>query len=330
VSSPCTGTDGGGPGTRYTFAELEGLWINAGGSSALAATMAAVALAESGGCTSDLNTTDNGGRQTSWGLWQISNGTHSSPGANWNTGAGNAALAVAKLKAQGLGAWGTYTSGVYKQFLNGAAPDTSVNGGASGGAAGSGSSATLTAADTSADCLISFPQGKVLFIGTVGGGCLLSKPQARGITGAAVMVNGGVIMLAGLLVLAAYGLRSSGAGRAAGTLLETAGAGAAVAGADRAAIRLHGAGGRVRSQGAGGAARSAAVGGARSRVAAQQAATRQQAASQRAAARQSAAAQRQAQRAAQRAAQQPSGRHAKTGPNSPSQRPSGRHARPGP
>jgi hypothetical protein len=244
MSSPCTGTDGGGPGTRYSFAELEGLWINAGGAKALAATMAAVALAESGGCTADLNTTDNGGTQTSWGLWQISNGTHSSPGANWNTGAGNAALAVAKYKAQGLSAWGTYDSGAYKQYLNGAAPDTSVSGGASG--SGSGADATLTAADSTPDCLVSFPSGKVLFF-TVGGQCILSKSEARGIIGSAILANGAVIMLAGVLVMAAYGLKSSGAGRGAATILETAGGYAAIAGATRAAGRARGAAGKVRA-----------------------------------------------------------------------------------
>jgi hypothetical protein len=218
MSSACQGAGGGGPGTRYTFAELEGLWINAGGPAALAATAAAIALAESGGCTSDLNPTDNGGTQTSWGLWQISNGTHGVPGPNWNTGAGNAALAVAKWKASGFSPWGTFNSGKYKAFLNGnpPAPDTGVNGGAGGGSAGGASTpATLTAANP--DCLISFPSGKVLFL-TVGGQCILPKSSARGIAGAAILVNGGLIMLAGVVILAAYGLKSSAAREVAGTL----------------------------------------------------------------------------------------------------------------
>jgi hypothetical protein len=238
MSSPCQGAGGGGPGTRYTFAELEGLWVNAGGPSSLAATMAAIALAESGGCTSDLNPTDNGGTQTSWGLWQISNGTHSSPGANWNTGAGNAALAVAKWKAQGLRAWGTFDSGAYKQFLNGnpPPPDTSVAGGSAGGASGStgGTSATLTAADSSPDCLISFPSGKVLFL-TVGGQCILTKSEARAVIGSLIMFWGGVTLVVGAVILAAYGLKSTGAGRAAASGLELAAGGAEVVGAARLA-----------------------------------------------------------------------------------------------
>lgn len=290
MSSPCTGTAGGGPGTRYTFAELEGLWINAGGPAALAPTAAAIALAESGGCSTDLNPTDNGGRQTSWGLWQISNGTHSSPGPNWNTGAGNAALAVAKWRGGGFSPWGTYVSGKYKQFLNGnpPAPDTSVNGGAAGGAGTT--AATLTAANP--DCLLAMPSGKVFLIGQIGGGCLLSKATARGIVGSGIMVNGAVVMVVGALILAAYGLKASGAGRAAGRGLEIAGAGAALAGADSAAVALHGAGGRVRSQGPSRAATGAAAGRSRSRVTAQQAAARAQDRQAAAAARQAAAGQR--------------------------------------
>lgn len=251
MSSPCQGAGGGGPGTRYTFAELEGLWVNAGGPSALAPTAAAIALAESGGCSSDLNPTDNHGTQTSWGIWQISNGTHSAPGPNWQTGAGNAALAVAKWKASGFSPWGTYDSGAYKAFLNGnpPAPDTSVNGSqggsSGGGGSGSGTPATLTAADSSPDCLISFPSGKVLFF-TVGGQCILTKAEARALIGSVILAAGGVTMLAGLLVLAAYGLKSTGAGRAAATVLEGAAGGAGVVGAERFASGARTAAGRVR------------------------------------------------------------------------------------
>src|SRR5215469_6734431 len=65
----------------YGFRELQTLWINAGGARTLAPLMAAIALAESSGNPSAENDTDNNGTQTSWGLWQISNGTHSWPGS---------------------------------------------------------------------------------------------------------------------------------------------------------------------------------------------------------------------------------------------------------
>jgi hypothetical protein len=116
----------------YTYGQLETLWTNAGGSKALAPLMAAIALAESSGNPGALNTTDNGGTQTSVGLWQVSNGTHSYPAA-WTTPAGNAAEAVAKYQSQGLGAWGTYTSGAYQQYYQGGTPASALPQGGGGG-----------------------------------------------------------------------------------------------------------------------------------------------------------------------------------------------------
>lgn len=108
----------------YSFADLEDLWTRAGGPAALAPIMAAIALAESSGNPNATNPTDNGGTQTSWGLWQISDGTHNAPDPNWSDPAVNAELAVQKYYAQGLGAWGTYTNGAYRNFLDGAASTT--------------------------------------------------------------------------------------------------------------------------------------------------------------------------------------------------------------
>jgi hypothetical protein len=208
----CDGAGGGGTGTRYTYAQLEGLWINAGGPSSLAPIAAAIAMAESGGCSSDINPTDNGGTQSSFGLWQISTGTHTPPAANWSNGAENAALAVAKYKGANdtFSPWGTYASGAYKAYLNnGTTPDTS--GLPAGGATG-GASATLTSASTanSATCLIAAPSLD-LFVTSIGGGCWISKTNARAVLGGMVLAAGAVIGAAGMLILAAYGLGKSGA-----------------------------------------------------------------------------------------------------------------------
>jgi len=109
----------------YSYGQLEGLWINAGGSTALAPIMAAIALAESGGNPNATNKTDNGGKQTSWGLWQISDGTHNQPVSGILDPETNAEQAVKKYKSQGLAAWGTYTSGAYKKYLkSGVSPIT--------------------------------------------------------------------------------------------------------------------------------------------------------------------------------------------------------------
>lgn len=121
-STTCDGADGGGPGPMYNFAQLEQLWLNAGGPSSAEEDAAAVAEAESGGCSTDLNTTDNGGTQTSYCLWQISNGTHSAPAPNILNPSVCAQQAVAKYEGEGDSfspAWGTYDSGAYLQFLPG-------------------------------------------------------------------------------------------------------------------------------------------------------------------------------------------------------------------
>jgi hypothetical protein len=127
---------------NYTFAQLEQLWINAGGPSSVAPVAAAIALAESSGNAAALNLVDNNGTQTSVGLWQVSNGTHNFPQA-WLSPAGNAAEAVAKYTGAGNSFidWGTYTSGAYTSHLSG-----SVLGATNApGASGSGSTATAQA-----------------------------------------------------------------------------------------------------------------------------------------------------------------------------------------
>jgi hypothetical protein len=121
----------------YSFAQLEELWIQAGGPVAVAPIAAAIALAESSGNSEAMNYTDNGGTQTSVGLWQVSTGTHSFP-AQWQTPTGNAAEAVAKYRGGNstFSAWGTFVSGAYKQFLSGVSPATGAlpAGGSGGGA----------------------------------------------------------------------------------------------------------------------------------------------------------------------------------------------------
>lgn len=119
MSRPCQGAHGFG--TAYSYAELEGLWVKNGGSKALAPVMAAIAMAESGGCSSAENPSGASG------LWQILGNPF--PGDAFNPNV-NAKMAVSKYKSQGLGAWTTYTGGQYKQYLKGKVPpNVNVNGG---------------------------------------------------------------------------------------------------------------------------------------------------------------------------------------------------------
>jgi hypothetical protein len=173
---------------------MMGYWIKAGGPQPLAPVAAAIGEAESGGNTNALNSKDNGGRQSSFGVWQISNGTHTPPSPNWADPATNAQLAVAKYKGAGnsFSPWGTYDSGAYRAYLSpGTTADLNVQGNPTA------LPAELTAAQQQ-DCLIGF--GGVpgtswindIFGsgGNVGGFCLLSRSQARGMIGAGLMVGG--------------------------------------------------------------------------------------------------------------------------------------------
>src|SRR5258708_38205406 len=64
--------------TRYSFAQLEGLWIQAGGDKLTAPMAAGIAMAESGGDSTAHSPTND------WGLWQINNGGSAmvDPGGN--------------------------------------------------------------------------------------------------------------------------------------------------------------------------------------------------------------------------------------------------------
>jgi len=112
--------DGSNPTKRGKIAPRQ-IWNmvrGAGASPREATILTAIAMAESGGNPGAVNPTDNDGTQTSWGLFQISDGTHRVlPG--WNDPAKNVQMALGKLRSQGLRAWGTYTSGAYRQYLPG-------------------------------------------------------------------------------------------------------------------------------------------------------------------------------------------------------------------
>ena len=185
-ATQCTG--GGGTGTKYSYAQLEGLWINAGGSKALAPTMAAIAMAESSGCSTALNPSGASG------LWQILGAVDPSDQGNLFDPAVNAEEATLKYSSQGLGTWVTYTSGAYKGYMNGATtPDTNV--------------AKLDSSDTSSSastaCLAQIGGGSVAGVVGVPSYCLLTRKGARIIIGGACLAAAGILGLAAMVILAA-------------------------------------------------------------------------------------------------------------------------------
>lgn len=138
---------------RLTYSQIQQLWIQNGGSKALAPLMAAIALAESGGRTDALNPT---APDYSVGLWQINyygalregrTRLFGSPEELIADPARQVKAARSILHGQGLGAWSTYTNGAYRQYLGGAstsalppnlstAPAVGAGGGSSVQAAG--------------------------------------------------------------------------------------------------------------------------------------------------------------------------------------------------
>ena len=200
----------------YSFGQLEQLWENNGGNTSYAATMAAIALAESGGNPQAVNPTDNNGRQTSWGLWQISNGTH-----NWPSEGNpldpnvNAALAVSKLQSQGLTAWGTYDSKAYMKYLpaNNPASLASVPGDVPAPSASTTASSSGSAGCSG--CAVNLPS-----LGPIGGGCLITSCNLKALKGGLLVAAGGITFIVGGLVLVAFGVTRTSAGRGAAKALE--------------------------------------------------------------------------------------------------------------
>jgi Lysozyme like domain len=217
-------------GSTYSYSELEGLWINAGGSKPLAPTMAAIALAESSGNPDAQNPSG------ATGLWQILGAVNPADQANLTDPATNAKEAVLKQKSQGLSAWVTYTDGAYKAFLkNGVSPDLSQPG------SGAGSSTSGQSAQTGT-CLLSAPS-----VLGFGGGCIFSKTEARALIGGILITGGAAWIFVGLAVTiaGAFAQTKAGqaAGRAVGSAAETAGAGVAlIPGAEAAGAGIAAAG----------------------------------------------------------------------------------------
>lgn len=108
-------------GSTVVHGSLAKLWMSVGGNPGLADTMAAIAMAESGGQVGAVGGPNSDGTYD-YGLWQI-NSSHSQYHKTLllTVPQYNAKAAVAIERSQGLKAWTTYTSGAYKKYLGGAA-----------------------------------------------------------------------------------------------------------------------------------------------------------------------------------------------------------------
>ena len=232
------------------FQQLEGLWVKNGGNPRWAPLMAAVALAESGGNAQAAwdTTTHTGGKtiatagaKGATGLWQIEWPLHqamqrASGGRLTRSALGNPTL-NAKIAVQlfdnGRGWRNWQGDPIMSQWIAAGRPtyptDKLVRGYMKAGGVGSGRDTTTTVtpgvrkggrgpATATTTGLGSTPgTTKPPCAWSVGlgpfSGCVLSERQARALKGGLLVVGGGLIMLVGVGMLAAFGFGSSAAQR---------------------------------------------------------------------------------------------------------------------
>lgn len=174
-----------------SYANIEGLWIQAGGSPALAPLAAAIAMAESGGNPNAHNAKPP---DDSYGLWQINMIGSLGParrktfGISSNTALydplTNAKAAVAVSGNKSFAAWSTFGSGAYKRYLNGSVPPDMNAGGATGGTGSDGGAVQASVQDSI--------MSSVYKLANVAGNMVVEG---------GALVGGGILVAAGLYML---------------------------------------------------------------------------------------------------------------------------------
>jgi hypothetical protein len=108
---------------QYNYAQLEGIWCQAGGAPGAAPIAGAIAMAESGGNTTATDMDSNGSIDR--GLWQI-NSVHGTQSTYDVMGNARAAIAISN-NGNNWTPWTTFNNGAYQQFLQANVPaDTSA------------------------------------------------------------------------------------------------------------------------------------------------------------------------------------------------------------
>jgi hypothetical protein len=119
--------------------------------------------------------------------------------------------------------------------------DKGANSGSGGNNRGQGNPANPdVSGNSNSPCLIASP--KLPVVGSVGGGCLFSKTNARALIGGAIVGAGGLLFIGGAVILVAAGFNKSGA------LDKAATAAAVIPGGQIAAAGLRAAGSTSRGR----------------------------------------------------------------------------------
>jgi hypothetical protein len=226
-------------GAVLSFNQIQSLWIQNGGAPGWAPLAAAIAIAESGGNTVSLNNTPSTG-DYSVGLWQINyyDGLMASRTASYGAPAQLQAdpnlQAKAAIALSGNGSnWGPWkTDAAWNAWqAKGAPANPTVAdlqswgvplGGAGGGtsssatATGTGSSDSSNAGASGTGCSA---KGKIFGVA----GISFSYCQGKSLVGGLCVGAGGGIMLAGTMIVVAWGLGHTGAGKAAAGVVKGGG-----------------------------------------------------------------------------------------------------------
>lgn len=140
---------------RYSYAQLQGIWEQAGGNAQASAMAAAIAMAESGGNSAAYDLDSNGSIDR--GLWQI-NSVHGAQSTYDVMGNARAAVSISN-NGTNWSPWVTYQTGAYRQYLSpNSKPDNSVpiNGTNAAGnqPSPSGSTGGVTTVSSQVNCLL--------------------------------------------------------------------------------------------------------------------------------------------------------------------------------
>lgn len=192
-----------GTATDYSYSELESLWTQAGGNPASAPIAAAIAMAESGGNPSVVNSIG------ATGLWQILQSEHPQYSTTELQNPLTNAQAAVSISNDGSNwnPWETYTEGTYRNFLQA---------GSANPAATMSANTTTLQGQTTVNC--SFGPVQTPSVGGVGGSSICLDGAV-----AVVAIGAGLVLLiGGLFIVVAFSISHTKVGQQAKKALTTA------------------------------------------------------------------------------------------------------------
>lgn len=206
-TGPCANPQPGN--VQYSYAQLEGIWNQAGGNPQQASMAAAIAMAESGGNTGATDCDTNG--SVDRGLWQI-NSVHGSQSTYDVMGNARAAVSISN-NGTNWSPWVTFQTGAYLKYMQGSVPpdlNAPINGTSAAAGTGSSTQATLTSCNWMEQAIApelcggsiggSITQGFVLqvidaLISSIVNPFIQIAAGIMGIAGGAILMGSGIFLI---------------------------------------------------------------------------------------------------------------------------------------